>query len=319
MKSIKSTESQESKNFFCEECNSDVSFKIEDKTLHANLKGEDISFQGKVLKSEDCCHKTFDDEIIKLNTKALNDMYRIHHNLISLEKISELPKKYDIGKRPLSLILGWGELTFTRYINGDIPSLAYSQILDKIYTHPTEFLKFLEENKNSISKKSYDKSRQATINMIGNSSKTLELFNYIFNKCEDTTIASAHKILYYAEGFHMAFFNENISNVNINLQNHTPVYNEIPKKSEILNLGLEIAKLSETEQIIFDNVIKYFACYSGMTLTKFTQNELPCIGKSDNLDKETLSQYFKTIISKYNMISPIDIHLYAKNMFDLVQ
>lgn len=309
----------ESKDVFCKKCNSNVSFKVEEATLHANLKGEDISFQGKVLKSESCCHKSFDDEIVKLNTKALNDMYRIHHNLISLEKISDLPKKYDIGKRPLSLILGWGELTFTRYINGDIPSSSYSQILEKVYNYPTEFLKLLEENKNLISKKSYDKSRTTTINLIGKSSKTLELFNYIFANCEDITVSSAHKILYYAEGFHLAFFNETISDIAINLENSTPVYAEIPTKSEILNLGLDIANLSETEQLIFDNILKYFACYSGMILTKFTQNELPCIGKTDSLDKAILSDYFKSIISRYSMISPIDINLYAKNMFDLVQ
>ena len=35
----------------------------------------------------------------------------------------------DIEKRPLSKLLGFGELTITRYLDGQLPSVKYSNIL----------------------------------------------------------------------------------------------------------------------------------------------------------------------------------------------
>jgi len=64
-----------------------------------------------------------------------------------LEKILEIPQKYNIGKRPISLLLGWGEMTFTRYCDGDMPTKQYSDVLQRIYDDPAFYLSLLEENK----------------------------------------------------------------------------------------------------------------------------------------------------------------------------
>lgn len=40
--------------------------------------------------------------------------------------------KYNTGKRPLSLLLGWGAVTITRYLDGDIPTKSYSDKLKLI-------------------------------------------------------------------------------------------------------------------------------------------------------------------------------------------
>jgi hypothetical protein len=60
--------------------------------------------------------------------EQLYSEFRKQHNIISLEKIIEIPEKYNIGKRPLSLLLGWGEQTFSRYYDGDMPTQQYSAI-----------------------------------------------------------------------------------------------------------------------------------------------------------------------------------------------
>ncbi len=70
----------------------------------------------KIAYCEECKAEIYIPEIDDFNLKALYDTYRKENNIISLEKIIEIPKLYDIGKRPLSLLLGWGEQTFTRYL-----------------------------------------------------------------------------------------------------------------------------------------------------------------------------------------------------------
>ena len=67
-------------------------------------------------------------------------------------------KKYDIGKRPLSLLLGWGESTLTRYLDGDIPTKQYSNTLKKILNNPDDMKDLLEKNKDNIKDVAYRKS-----------------------------------------------------------------------------------------------------------------------------------------------------------------
>lgn len=81
-----------------------------------------------------------------------------------LMKILSIPKKYAIGKRPLSLLLGWGEQTFTRYCNGDMPSKQYSDILRRLYNEPTYYNELLQNNKDRMkSNSSYEKSNIAVL------------------------------------------------------------------------------------------------------------------------------------------------------------
>jgi hypothetical protein len=80
----------------------------------------------------------------------LYDVYRQNNGIISLEKILEIPRKYNIGKRPLSLLLGWGEMTFSKYCEGDMPTKQYSNILLKIYDDPAYYKELLEKNKDNL-------------------------------------------------------------------------------------------------------------------------------------------------------------------------
>lgn len=89
--------------------------------MKGTLKGEEYSYTGKKATCAQGCTEVYVAEIEDENLKILYDAYRQKNGVISLEKILEIPEKYNIGKRPLSLLLGWGEMTFTRYYEGDVP------------------------------------------------------------------------------------------------------------------------------------------------------------------------------------------------------
>lgn len=105
---------------FCEECRKDVVYSVESTSMIRELKGEEYSFIGLKAVCTECDSEVYVGEMEDINLKTLYDAYRQKNGIISLEEILEIPKKYNTGKRPLSLLLGWGELTFSRYCDGYI-------------------------------------------------------------------------------------------------------------------------------------------------------------------------------------------------------
>lgn len=147
---------------FCEECRNDVGFSVTNKQMEGTIKGETYTYLGKVAHCIDCDSEIYVEDINDFNLKALYDKYREKHGIVSLDTILMIPDKYAIGKRPLSLLLGWGEQTFSRYCDGDVPTKQYSEILQKIYDEPKYYEQILEENKGNLkTEATYKKSKKA--------------------------------------------------------------------------------------------------------------------------------------------------------------
>ena len=128
---------------FCEECRRDGEYMVETVSIKEKLRGEEYLYSGKKAVCTECGSEVYVAVIEDENLKALYVMYLHKNGIISLEKILEIPQKYNIGKRPLSLLLGWGEMTFSRYSEGDIPAKQYSDILQKIYHYHAYYKKLL--------------------------------------------------------------------------------------------------------------------------------------------------------------------------------
>lgn len=146
---------------FCENCRNDVEYSVIEEQMIGTIKGEAYTYTGKVTKCKECKSDISVNSINDNNLKALYDVYGEKNDIISLEKILEICEKYNISKRPLSLLLGWGEQTYSRYCNGDIPSKQYSDILNKIYESPVFYSELLENNKEKLpSEIAYKKSKE---------------------------------------------------------------------------------------------------------------------------------------------------------------
>ena len=86
--------------------------------------------------------------------------------IVTKEQIENILVSYGIGKKPLSMLLGWGETTICRYLDGDTPNDKYSDILLNLLDNPKDYLKLLEENKKNITDLAYTKSKKATLEFI---------------------------------------------------------------------------------------------------------------------------------------------------------
>ena len=322
---------------FCEMCRDEVTFNVKEKEMSSEIRGVRYHYIGKEVRCSRCGAEIYVGAISDKNLAALYATYREKNGIISLEKIRSIPDKYNIGKRPLSLMLGWGEHTFTRFFDGDIPSRQYADTLKRVYEDPHYYLNLLESNKDRLSSNlSYLKSKKAAEQLIQiddvENSKIDNVIAYILNQCEDITPLALQKSLYYVQGFFYAFFGSFLFEEDCQAWAHGPVYRDVYIRYADYKFD-PIAKVevfddsifSTKEKAILDGVINNICCYSGKILESFTHSEMPWIETRGNLPvgapsdrvikKKLIGDFFIKIKKKYNMETPGDIKKYSNDMF----
>ncbi|MBP5406079.1 DUF4065 domain-containing protein [bacterium] len=322
---------------FCEECRKDVDYVVNQVSMIGKIKEKEYAYMGMEVKCADCGSFIFVPEVNDMNLKALYDVYREKNGIVPLETILAIPEKYDIGKRPLSLMLGWGEQTFTRYCDGDMPTKQYSDILIRIYSDPAYFLELLNAGREKLTSRSYEKSKKAVDALLKSrmpaKSKIEIVIKYVLNQCEDITPLALQKALYYIQGFYCAFYGTFLFQDDCQAWVHGPVYKDIYLRYKNYRFdpigkseNFDVSVFSSGEKAICDSVIQNICCYSGKVLERFTHNETPWLAARCNLpvvipsdriiEKSLIKEYFDAVKHKYNMVNPSDIKSYAEDMFN---
>ena len=322
---------------FCEECRNDVEYTTASVPMTGTIKGKEYHYTGTEARCSDCGNLVFVPEISDDNLRSLYNVFREENGIVSLDVICAIPEKYDIGKRPLSLLLGWGELTFSRYCDGDIPTRQYSDILQRIYNEPQFYSELLEANKANLkSQRTYEKTRRAVDALLSvgvpSNSKINTVIQYLLYQCEDITPLALQKALYYIQGFHFAFYRTFLFSEDCQAWTHGPVYRDIYFRYRDYRFDpiektttFDTSVFSASEKAICDSVINNICCYSGKILERFTHNEAPWLttrgdlpdsAPSDRIiEKSVIGAYFDAVKAKYNMVNPRDIKAYAQDMF----
>ena len=242
-----------------------------------------------------------------------------------------------MGKKPLSLVLGWGEITIIRYLEGQIPDKFHSDLLLKIKNDYQEFAKYLEKNKELITPLAYKKalSKITELKLEEDQSKVYVIAKHVIAQMEDTTPLALQKILYYIEGFSLALLDKNILATNPEAWVHGPVYKEIYNRFSYYSYHIidkeEFSKyktlenFAEEDQNLILSVIKNFGCYSGKILETMTHQTEPWLearmeldefeNGNDEITEENMQIYFKKICQEYQISSIKDISKYSRKMF----
>ena len=322
---------------FCEECRNYVEYTTVSVPMTGRIKGKEYHYTGTEARCADCGSLVFVPGISDDNLRSLYNVFREENGIVSLDVICAIPEKYDIGKRPLSLLLGWGELTFSRYCDGDIPTRQYSDILQRIYNEPQFYSELLEANKANLkSQRTYEKTRRAVDALLSvdvpSNSKINTVIQYLLYQCEDITPLALQKALYYIQGFHFAFYRTFLFSEDCQAWTHGPVYRDIYFRYRDYRFDpiektttFDTSVFSASEKAICDSVINNICCYSGKILERFTHNEAPWLttrgdlpdsAPSDRIiEKSVIGAYFDAVKAKYNMVNPRDIKDYAQDMF----
>ena len=249
-----------------------------------------------------------------------------------VEVVNEMMEKYNIGKRTLSLLLGWGEQTITRYMDGRAPKASYVAELKRYNENPATFQTLLEMNGERITsvarnkcQKALDKLKENTVENNGNQyeDKILTVAGYILTLNGDITISSLQKLLYYAQGFNIAFEDKPLFEDKAEARNGVPIYHRIQEVLDGYKYGETIVidtsdYLNHKEKALIQCVVRYYGCFSALMLERMIKTEpiyLLSDGENRVIDLDSMRDYFVKVRDKYRMINSCDVGQYAKDTF----
>ena len=320
----------------CWNCRKQVPYTIHSRKRVRQIGDREYEYREKYGEC-DLCHEEItvpglDDE----NERVLDNIFRADNDLISIEEINEILHKYNIEKRPLSHVLGMGEHTISRYIEGAMPNKRYSDFLRNILRYHTLMRDYLEKNKADITETAYVKADHAISEMERMSSyeSKIELIAlYIIHRGYEVTDLSLQKLLYYVKAFSWIIAKRDAFPDECEAWAYGPVFPVVYEKYKSLGSSV-IADydrtipydelLSVEERKVLDYVIDCFGIYNGSVLMRLTHKEkpwqdarggIPEFAPSNNIiENASIREYFETINKKYHIKKPEGVKAYIYDL-----
>ncbi len=323
---------------FCIECRKETEYILQRKNIVKTIRDKDYTFGITVAVCAECGEEMSIPGLIDKNVQEVDEQYRAVEGLVTMDDIEKLMKIYNIGKAPLSLALGFGEVTIPRYLEGQVPSKEYSDVIKAALTSPAYMKKKLIENRDKLTESAYKKAMTAADSiesLFSVSDKMLRVIAYIFEKLEEVTPLMLQKLLYFIQGIYSALYGKPVFVEDCRAWMHGPVYpevyelfrdfkyNPIDDARFALLEGTEDA-LTDDEKRVIDLVVNTFGMYGGKVLEKITHNETPwmearrgygdSIPSSELLSKERIMKYYIAVNQKYGIGRENGLRMYIHDM-----
>lgn len=317
----------------CAECMDIQEYHIEFDKEERVVKGERIPFNRRYAVCNKCGSRVtvpgLDDE----NEEAFERVYRSLHGYIQVKEIEDILKKYHIEKRPLAKVLGLGEHTIEKYLEGQLPSKRYSELLKNVLEDHNTMREFLVENRNAITDKAANHLDLALeqldyINSID--TKIEKVSHYIAMSDYEITNLSMQKLLYYTDGFAQVLLGRCIFEDDCEAWAYGPVYPSIYRKykcfeNERINVEKTTCDLVDAEEKkVIDMVLRCFAIYNGLFLKTLTHNEEPWKKSRQGCDeydrcnniisKQSIRDYFKRVDESYKLTDNYRVKSYIDSI-----
>jgi len=321
---------------FCPECRRECSYEFRKviKTCIIREKEYDVELTHAFCK--DCGMEINVPGIMDLRNEEMDCQFRRKEGIVSIGDIESLMEIYNIGKAPVSLALGFGEITVTRYLQGQVPSKEYSDIIKRALKEPEYMADCLDNAKIKIGETAYKKAMKCAEELkelFSLSGKMLSAISYIFEKAEEVTPLALQKMLYFVQGIHMVNFGQPMFDEECQAWVHGPAYkgvyelfktfryNPIDDKRFVI-LRERFKDLTEDEMNTIDIVINSFGMYSAKTLERITHKEAPWIDEREGLladepsnnviPKEKIKQYFDMVNKEFSLNDVEEIKKYIE-------
>ena len=294
-------------------------------------------FEITVAKCNECGQEMDIPGILDENIKKIDKQYRQAEGLVSIDDIQKIMDIYNIGKAPLSIALGFGEITITRYLSGQMPSKEYSDIIKKALSSPDYMISLINKNAEKMGETAYKKaikSAEKIANLFCVSDKMLLTISYIFEQMREVTPLALQKMLYFIQGIYMVLFDKPLYKEDCMAWTHGPVYENVYnlfkdfKYNPIEDNRFAIFKdrfeeLGEQEKMVIDLVINTFGKYSGKVLESITHEELPwknaragyvpTESSREIISKEEIKNYFICVADTYGVDTEEKLNHYIQS------
>ncbi len=326
---------------FCIECRKETEYFLQKREIVKNIRDKEYIFSITVAVCAECGEEMSIPGLIDKNVQEIDEQYRTIEGLVSIEDIEKLMKIYKIGKAPLSFALGFGEVTIPRYLEGQIPSKEYSDIVRAALTSPAYMKSRLTENRGKITDAAYKKAMAAADsieNLFSVSEKMLRIIAYVFEKLEEVTPLMLQKLLYFIQGTYLALYEKPIFIEDCRAWIHGPVYPEVYDlfrdfkynpidDARFALLEGTVDALTDEEKKVIDLVVNTFGIYGGKALERITHNEDPwknarkgygdSIPSNELLTKDSIMMYYKSINQRYGIDTEEGLKTYIHDMLDI--
>ena len=323
---------------FCIECRRETEYLLQKRDIIKTIRDKEYTFGITVAICSECGGEMSIPGLIDKNVQEINEQYRAAESLVSIDDIEKLMKIYKIGKAPLSLALGFGEVTIPRYLEGQVPSKEYSDIVKAALASPVYMKQKLIKNRDKLTEAAYKKAMAAAVSiesLFSVSEKMLRVIAYVFEKLEEVTPLMLQKLLYFIQGIYSALYGRPVFMEDCRAWIHGPVYPEVydlfrdfkynPIDDARFALLEETADvLADDEKKVIDLVVNTFGMYGGKVLEKITHNENPwkearkgygdSIPSSELLPKERIMDYYIAVNKKYGIDTENGLQTYIHDM-----
>lgn len=325
-----------SKKLLCSKCRRRVSYHVHKRPNQYVIKGSDVYYEEYYAICDECEEEIFVPGLEDANIERIDQAYREKNHLITKKNIEEILVRYNIDKRPLSKLLGLGELTITRYLDGQLPSQKYSDMLYEVLRDEKKLEIYIEENQNSVSEVTVKKVREAiqAIRDEKTCRNTVErIALYIVNVRHGVTNLMLQKLLYYIKGIGSIIEGCTIIPDACEAWRYGPVFPTVYEKykgfadgeiSSVLSQEELDKLLSAKERHAADYVLDTFGIYNVWFLKDLTHIEMPWReargeldenDKSNNvIDDQCMKDYFDRVNKKYHLEKPDGVERYIKDM-----
>ena len=321
----------------CADCGELVTYKIRTKETTREINGKKYIFK-KCEAICGCCGNIvtvpgLDDE----NERAFERCFRESNDYVQVEEINQILEKYDIEKRPLSKVLGMGEHTIERYLEGQLPNRKYSIELKRVLNDSSRMQEYFERFHELLTPKAAEKlnSKLSYYKEINSSETFLEkVALYILNSKYEITNLSLQKLLYYVEGLSEVFLKKSVFEQPCQAWKYGPVYKMVYDKYKSFGRNPIVVDKKDFSGMLDEDTIKvinyvldHFAIYNGTTLMEFTHREEPWARTHAEYDEndlcaeeiphELIKKYFIDTDEKYHLKEEKGIEEYIEHLFAL--
>lgn len=325
---------------FCIECRNETEYMLQKRRIVKTIRDREYTFEVTAAICRECGEEMSIPGLIDRNVQEIDEQYRWTEGIVTVKDIERLMKLYKIGKGPLSLALGFGEVTIPRYLEGQIPSKEYSDIIKSALSSPAFMREKLAGNREKLTDAAYKKAMAAAEGLevlFCVSEKMLGAIACIFEELEEVTPLMLQKLLYFIQGIYSALYGKPLFEEDCRAWVHGPVYPEVYtlfrdfKYNPIDDVRFGLLKgmddvLTEEERDVIDRVVNTFGIYGGKVLERITHNEEPWksarrgygdqVPSSELVSKDSIRKYYEKVNEVYGVGSEEGVREYIRHMVE---
>ena len=329
----------ENQRDFCTECRRETNYTLKKIKINQTIWEKKYTFEITAAFCNECGGEMGIPGLLDYNIKEIDEQYRKAEEIITVEDIERLMKLYNIGKAPLSLALGFGEVTITRYLAGQVPSKEYSDIMLHALASASYMKELLDQNREKIGETAYKKAYTAATQLenlyVAVPVELLAVIAYIFSALHEVTPLTLQKLLYYIQGNYAAIYDKPLFDAPCEAWVHGPVYRNVYNlfrdfkynpidDDRFVPLKESALPLTPEAKEVVDRVLDTLGMYSGKVLESITHKEAPWLdARKGFLPDETshaeisldaMKAYFKNVDEKYNIRTEDGLREYIATM-----